>query len=70
MPEDISYPTVRYYADGGAITVATQEEYDALAPGHAATPDGPFPEPKAPASRSGGRRQSEPRSTQSEEEKE
>lgn len=45
--EPRSLPAVRYYADGTSVLVATLAEFEALAPGHADHPDGPFPTPPA-----------------------
>jgi DNA-directed RNA polymerase specialized sigma24 family protein len=39
-----SYPSYRFYADGRQVVVQNQAECDALAPGHAGSPAGPFPE--------------------------
>lgn len=47
MDEPRSLPAVRYYADGTSVLVETLAEFEALAPGHADNPDGPFPTPPA-----------------------
>jgi hypothetical protein len=40
-----SYPSYRFFADGRAIVVQNQAEFDALEAGHAGSPAGPFPAP-------------------------
>ena len=47
MEEPRSLPAVRYYADGRSVLVETLAEFEALEPGHADHPDGPFPTPPA-----------------------
>jgi DNA-binding NarL/FixJ family response regulator len=39
-----SYPSYRFYADGRAIVVQNQAEFDALEAGHAGSYAGPFPD--------------------------
>jgi hypothetical protein len=41
-----SYPSYRFYADGRALVVQNQAEFDALEAGHAGSPAGPFPNPE------------------------
>lgn len=38
-----SYPSYRFYQDGREIVVHSQAELEALPPGHAGSPAGPFP---------------------------
>lgn len=45
--EPRSLPAVRYYADGRSVLVESLAEFEALDPGHADHPDGPFPTPPA-----------------------
>ena len=47
MQEPRSLPAVRYYADGRWVLVETLAAFEALEPGHADHPDGPFPTPPA-----------------------
>ena len=42
-PPDL--PTVRHYADGRQVLVTSMAEFDALEPGHADSPLGPFDAP-------------------------
>jgi DNA-binding NarL/FixJ family response regulator len=48
-----SYPSYRFYADGRAIEVQNQAEFDALEAGHAGSYVGPFPETAAPGTEPG-----------------
>lgn len=52
--EPKSLPAVRYYPDGTSVLVETLAEFEALAPGHADHPDGPFPTPPADRWTGGG----------------